>query len=78
MVIIVSNIWLTGAYVLTKTESHKMAPTWSTYACSLGYSFDIGDPFYDQLTAVKSRYHMTISWTKVRTSRGHAFVEVDR
>ena len=34
-------------------------PYWSIYALHTSLQFDIGDPFYGQLTAVKSRYPLT-------------------
>ena len=42
--------------------------------------FNIGDPCYGQLTAVKSRYqyHMTISRAQVGTHRGKVLFEVGR
>ena len=41
------------------------------------YFFGIGDPCYDQLTPVKSRYHVTISRAQVNSSsRSSVFLKL--
>ena len=60
MVIFVSGKWLAGAFVRRRRQRRTTwRPYWSTYALDTSMQFDIGDPFYGQLTVLKSRYLLT-------------------
>ena len=60
MVIFISDKWLAGAYVRRRTRRRTTCRQyWSTYAWHTFMQFDIGDPFYGQLSAVKARYSLT-------------------
>ena len=43
----------------TENKQVNLVKLRSTYACSLHLRFDMGDPFYGQLTAVTTRYRLT-------------------
>ena len=46
-------------YARRRVRRTTWCPYWSTYALHTCMEFDIGDPYYSQLTAVKSRYLLT-------------------
>ena len=61
LVINASGKWFAGAYVRRRRRRCRTIwrPYSSTYALHTSMQLDIGDPFYSQLTAVKSWYPLT-------------------